>query len=476
MNFETVVGLEVHVELKTDSKAFSPSPAHFGADPNANANEIDWAYPGVLPVVNRRSVEYAIRASLALNCHIHNEMHFDRKNYFYPDNPSAYQITQDDRPIGYDGYLDIEVDGKTRRIRIQRLHLEADAGKNTHGNDGYSYVDLNRQGTSLVEIVTHPDIRSGKEAQAFLEALREKLLYTEVSDVKMEEGSLRCDANVSIRPFGSEEFGNKAELKNLNSFNYIRRGIEFEEVRQAQMVQAGETPVQETRAYVEGTGETVSLRVDDEASDYRLIPEPDLPPFEVSEEWIEEICQSLPEMPSERRERYIKDYDLPEYDAKVLTLTKEMSDFFDRTVEKGADPKLASNWLMGETSAYLNSEEKTLDEIALTPENLAEMIGLIKDGTISTKMAKKLFSLLVEEGGSAKEIADRENMVQLSDPAQLQPFIDEVLAENSKSVEDYKGGNKRAIGFLVGQMMQKTKGQANPGVVNKLLAQALENA
>ena len=473
MNFETVIGLEVHVELKTDSKIFSTSPAHFGAEPNTNTNEKDWGYPGALPVMNKRAIEFGMRASLALNCEITREMRFDRKNYFYPDNPTAYQISQADYPIGQNGYIDIEVEGHPRRIRIERVHLEEDAGKITHGTDGYSYVDFNRQGTPLIEIVTEADIRSPQEAYAFLEALREKIMYTEVSDVKMEEGSLRCDGNISIRPFGQEAFGTKTELKNLNSFNFVRKGLEYEEKRQAQILLAGGKIQQETRRYDEATGKTILMRTKEGAADYRYFPEPDLPPVTIDEEWIESVKATIPEMPDVRRQRYTKEYGLPEYDAMVLTLTKTMSDFFDQTVANGADAKLASNWLMGDVSAYLNSEKTTLEEIKLTPKNLAQMIHLIEDGTISSKIAKQLLKILAEEGGDATEIVEARGMVQLSDPAKLQPIIDEVIAKNESSLEDFRNGKDRAVGFFVGQVMKQTRGQANPQVVNKLLMETL---
>lgn len=473
MNFETVIGLEVHVELKTDSKIFSTSPAHFGAEPNTNTNEKDWGYPGALPVMNKRAIEFGMRASLALNCEITRDMRFDRKNYFYPDNPTAYQISQSDLPIGRNGYIDIEVEGHKRRIRIERVHLEEDAGKNTHGTDGYSYVDLNRQGTPLIEIVTEADIRSPQEAYAFLEALREKIMYTEVSDVKMEEGSLRCDGNISIRPFGQEAFGTKTELKNLNSFNFVRKGLEFEEKRQAQVLLAGGVIQQETRRYDESTGKTILMRTKEGAADYRYFPEPDLPPVHISQEWIDQVKASIPEMPDVRRARYTGEYGLPEYDAMVLTLSKKMSDFFDATLAAGADAKLASNWLMGDISAYLNAEKVELSETKLTPENLAQMIKLIEDGTISSKIAKQLFKILVTEGGDANEVVKARGMIQLSDPAQLQPVIDQVIEANQESLEDFRNGKDRAVGFFVGQIMKATKGQANPQVVNQLLMATL---
>ena len=473
MNYETVIGLEVHVELKTESKMFSPSAAHFGAEPNTNTNVIDFGYPGVLPKMNRRGIEFAIKAALALNCEINPVQHFDRKNYFYPDNPKAFQTTQLWQPIGENGWIEIEVNGETKKIRIERLHLEEDAGKNIHGA-GDSLVDLNRQGTPLLEIVSEADMRSPEEAYAYLEKIREIIRFTGVSDVKMEEGSMRCDANISLRPYGQKEFGIKNELKNLNSFNYVRKGLAYEEKRQAQVLNAGGVIEQATRRYDESTGKTQLMRVKEGAADYRYFPEPDLPPFTVSDAWLEEIQASLPEMPADRRKRYVDTYELPEYDAQILTQTLEMSDFFDAAVKAGADPKQASNWLMGEVNAYMNDNEKDLDQIGLTPESLAEMIALIEDGTISSKQAKKVFKLLADKGGSAKEVVEAEGLVQLSDPAQLLPLITEILDNNQQSIDDYKAGKKKATGFLVGQIMKATKGQANPQVVNQLLTEELD--
>lgn len=473
MNFETVIGLEVHVELKTDSKMFSSAPAHFGAEPNTNTNVVDWGYPGVLPVVNQRAIDFGMRAALALNCTISQHTKFDRKNYFYPDNPKAYQISQFDQPIGHDGWIEIEVEGVTKKIRIERVHLEEDAGKNNHGSDGYSYVDLNRQGTPLIEIVSEADMRSPEEAYAYLEAVKQIIQFTGVSDVKMEEGSMRCDANISLRPIGQEEFGTKAELKNLNSFNFVRRGLAHEEIRQAKVLLSGGVIQQETRRYDEVTGETILMRVKEGSSDYRYFPEPDIPNLEIDDAWVERVRQSIPEMPKARRLRYVNELGLPEYDAMVLTQTKEMSDFFEEMLNKKADAKQASNWLMGEVSAYLNSEKLELAETKLTPENLAGMITLIEDGTISSKIAKKVFRELILNGGDAKKVVEDKGLVQLSDPAQLLPMINEVLDNNAQSIEDFKNGKDRAVGFLVGQIMKATKGQANPGVVNQLLNQEL---
>lgn len=474
MNFETVIGLEVHVELKTDSKIFSPGPNHFGAKPNENVNPIDLAYPGVLPVLNEKAVNYAMKAALALNCEIATDTKFDRKNYFYPDNPKAYQISQFDQPIGENGWIDIEVDGKTKRIRINRLHMEEDAGKLIHSNDGYSLVDYNRAGTPLVEIVSEADMRSPEEAYAYLEKLKNIIKYTGVSDCKMEEGSLRCDANVSIRPIGQEAFGTKTELKNLNSFSFVQKGIEFEEKRQQKVLLSGGVIDQETRRYDEQTKETLLMRVKEGADDYRYFPEPDLMSLYIDEEWKERIRAEIPELPDARKARYIEEFKLPAYDAMVLTSTIEMSDFFEATITAGADIKQASNWLMGEVSAYMNKQQKELPDLPLTPEGLAKMITLIDDGTISSKMAKKVFAELVEKGGDPEKIIKEKGLVQISDEGQLTEIITTILDNNQQSIEDFKNGKDRALGFLVGQVMKETKGQANPPMVNKIILAEME--
>ncbi|SEH88946.1 aspartyl/glutamyl-tRNA(Asn/Gln) amidotransferase subunit B [Halobacillus karajensis] len=469
MNFETIIGLEVHVELKTDSKIFSPSPNMFGDDPNTNVNPIDLGYPGVLPVLNEEAVNFAMKAAMALNCDIAEDTKFDRKNYFYPDNPKAYQISQFDKPIGENGYIDIEVDGKKKRIGITRLHMEEDAGKLTHSDDGYSLVDFNRQGTPLVEIVSEPDIRSPKEAYAYLEALKNIIQYTGVSDCKMEEGSLRCDANLSIRPIGQEEFGTKTELKNLNSFSFVQKGLEFEEKRQQKELLSGGEILQETRRYDEQTKETILMRVKEGSDDYRYFPEPDLVPLHIDEAWKERIKAQIPELPDARKKRYIEELKLPVYDAMVLTNNKELSDFFEETIAQNADIKQASNWLMGEVSAYMNKHYKELHELALTPESLAKMIQLIEDGTISSKIAKKVFTELVENGGDPEKIIKEKGLVQISDEGQLTEIVSTIMDNNPQSIEDYKNGKDKALGFLVGQVMKETKGQANPPMVNKII-------
>lgn len=475
MNFETTVGLEVHIEMQTNSKAYSPSPVQYGAEQNTNTNVIDWGYPGVLPEINKGALEFGMRAALALHCDITQDVGFDRKNYFYPDNPKAYQITQARTPIGTNGWLEIELeDGTKKKIGIREMHVEEDAGKNTHNPDGYSYVDLNRQGTPLIEIVAEPDISSADEAYAYLTKLRQVIQFTGISDVKMEEGSMRADVNVSIAPIGSDKLGVRTEMKNLNSFEHVRKGIQYEVKRQERLLMSGGEVEQETRRFDEPSGETILMRSKEEANDYRYFPEPDLPPIHISDDWIEEVRASIPEMPDKRRERYTQDWGIPAYDAGVLTQTKEMSDFYDATVAAGADPKLAANWLMGEVNAYLNSKQVELSDTALTPEHLATMVKLIEDETISSKIAKKVFKEIITNDTEPKAWVESKGMVQLSDPAKLQPIIDEVLDNNEQSIEDFKNGKDRAIGFLVGQIMKKTRGMANPKMVNKLLMASLK--
>ncbi|CAH0346615.1 Asp-tRNA(Asn)/Glu-tRNA(Gln) amidotransferase subunit GatB [Bacillus sp. CECT 9360] len=474
MSYETVIGLEVHVELKTDSKIFSASPNHFGAAPNTNTTVVDLGYPGVLPVLNKKAVDFAMKAAMALNCEIATETKFDRKNYFYPDNPKAYQISQFDKPIGEHGWIEIEVDGKKKKIGITRIHMEEDAGKLTHTGDGYSLCDYNRQGTPLVEIVSEPDITSPEEAYAYLEKLKSIIQYTGVSDCKMEEGSLRCDANISLRPVGQKEFGTKTELKNLNSFNFVRKGLEFEEIRQEEVLSSGGVIEQETRRFDEATGKTLLMRVKEGSDDYRYFPEPDLLDLYIDEDWKARIRAEIPELPDERKKRYMEELGLSSYDAAVLTVTKETADFFEATVAKGADAKQASNWIMGELSAYLNAEGKELHDVALTPESLAGMIKLIENGTISSKIAKQVFKELIENGGDAEAIVKEKGLVQISDEGALKKIVGEALDNNPQSVDDFKNGKQKAIGFLVGQIMKATKGQANPQLVNKILLEEIQ--
>ena len=469
MNFETTIGLEVHVELKTKTKIFSPAPVSYGTDPNTNANVIDFGFPGTLPTLNKNAYRLGIMTALALNAKITQDTHFDRKNYFYPDNPKAYQITQKEEPLGREGWVEIEVHGQKKKIGIEELHIEEDAGKNTHGDSGYSYVDLNRQGTPLVEIVSKPDIKSPDEAYAYLEKLRQIIKFTGASDVKMEEGSMRVDTNISVSPIGSDKLGQKVELKNLNSFKHVKNGLAFEEKRQIGILMAGGSIQPETRRYDEPSDSTILMRVKEGADDYRYFPEPDLPDYHIDSEWIEQIRQEIPEMPDKRRKRYIEDLQIPEYDASVLTDTKEMSDFFDQTVALGADPKQVSNWLMVNVNAYLNENNLELQQTKLTPKHLATMIGLVKDGTISSKIAKKVFAETIAHGSEPKAWVQSKGLIQQSDPQVLTPIITQVLDDNQQSVVDFKNGKDRAFGFLVGQIMKQTHGQANPKVVNQIL-------
>lgn len=474
MKYETVIGLEVHAELSTESKIFCGCSTEFGAPPNTHTCPICLGHPGVLPVLNKKALEYAIKASLALNCTINQESKFDRKNYFYPDSPKAYQISQYDQPVGENGWIDIEVNGETKRIGITRLHLEEDAGKLVHSEYGdTSLVDFNRVGVPLVEIVSEPDIRTPEEARAYLEKLKSILQYCEVSDVKMEQGSLRCDANISLRPFGQKEFGTKAELKNMNSFRNVQRGLEYEQQRQAEILDQGGTVVQETLRWDDANGRTISMRGKEEAHDYRYFPDPDLVKMNISSEWIEEIKATIPELPDARLARYVQEYGLPTSDAAVLTASKEISDFFQSAVNTGADAKLVSNYVMGDLMGYLNASQLELKDIKLTAEGLGEMVNLIQKGTISTKIAKTVFKEMIETGKEPSKIVEEQGLVQISDEGAIAGIIAEVIANNPQSVEDFKAGKTQAIGFLVGQVMKATKGKANPGMVNKMLQEEL---
>lgn len=474
MQFETVIGLEVHVELATKSKIFCGCSTEFGAPPNTHTCPICLGHPGVLPVLNKRAAEYAMKAALALNCEISEESVFDRKNYFYPDLPKAYQISQLDKAIGKNGWVEIEVGTETKRIGITRIQLEEDAGKLTHAESGYAtLVDYNRVGTPLLEIVSEPDLRSPEEGRIFLEKLKAILQYCEISDLKMEEGSLRCDANISLRPVGQKEYGIRAELKNVNSFRNVQRGLEYEEVRQADILRDGGQVIQETRRFDDAKGRTLSMRSKEEAHDYRYFPDPDLIKLKIDREWVEEIRATIPELPDARKARYMSEYSLPEYDAGVLTMSKELSDFFDATVQTGADAKTAANWLMGDLIGYLNANEKEIGDIQLTPEGLGQLLALIEKGTISNSIAKKVFKEMVDTGKAPETIVEEKGLVQISDEGAIKQMVDEVVARNPQAVEDFKAGKEKAIGALVGQVMKASKGKANPGVVNQLLRDAL---
>lgn len=480
MKYEAVIGLEVHTELQTKTKIFCSCRTSFGADPNTNVCPVCLGLPGVLPVLNKKVLEYAVRAGLALNCEISRFSKFDRKNYYYPDLPKNFQTSQFDLPICEHGYLDVEVEGEKRRIRITRAHMEEDAGKLVHHgtsitDSDYSLVDYNRTGTPLLEIVSEPDMRSAKEAVAYMEKMRAILQYVGISDCRMEEGSLRCDANVSVRPVGQKELGTKTEIKNINSFKGVERAIEYEAMRQAELLEDGGKVVQETRTWDEKEGVTKSMRTKEEANDYRYFPEPDLVSFTVSDEYIENIRKSLPELPDARKERYMKEFGLSSEDAVFMTNDKATADYFEAAVEAGADPKACVNWLMGEFASQLSTDGIEIAKAPVSAENLAALLKLISKGTISGKIAKKVFATMWKEGGNPEEIVKAQGLVQISDTAELSKLVDEVVGKNPKAVEDFKAGKKKAVGALVGQIMKATKGKANPRVINELLNKKLQS-
>lgn len=479
MKYEAVIGLEVHTELQTTTKIFCGCKTSFGAEPNTNVCPVCLGLPGVLPVLNKRVLEFAVRAGLALNCEISRFSKFDRKNYYYPDLPKNFQTSQFDLPICERGHLDIEVNGEKKQIRITRAHMEEDAGKLVHHgtsitDSDYSLVDYNRTGTPLLEIVTEPDMRSAKEAVAYLEKMRAILQYIGISDCRMEEGSLRCDANVSVRPVGQKELGTKTEIKNINSFKGVEKAIEYEALRQAEILEDGGKIIQETRTWDEKEGVTKSMRTKEEANDYRYFPEPDLAPFTVSEEYIEDIRKTLPELPDERRERYIANFGLSSTDAQYMTNDKDTSDYFEKVVAAGADPKASVNWIMGEFASQLSNAGIEIAKAPVTPENLAKLLALIAKGTISGKIAKKVFAEMWKDGADPEEIVKVQGLVQISDTGALKELVVKVIANNPKAVEDFKAGKKKAVGALVGQIMKETKGKANPKVINELLNDELK--
>ena len=475
MSYEVVIGLEVHVELLTKSKIFCSCPTSFGDEPNTNVCPVCLGLPGVLPVINKRAVEFAILSGLALNCKVNPRSKFDRKNYFYPDLPKAYQISQYDMPVAEDGYLNIKVNGETKCIGITRVHLEEDAGKLIHAENGdYSLIDYNRTGVPLVEIVSEPDLRSHEEARVFLENLKRILQYTQVSDCKMEEGSLRCDANISVRLKGEKELGTKTELKNMNSFKAVQKGLEYEIKRQIDSLEKGERISQETLRWDEGRGLTVSMRSKEQAHDYRYFPDPDLMPLEIQQEWVEKLKGLLPELPLQKKERYITQYGLPEYDAEVLTFSMDMADFFENCVKEFPEPKVVSNWVMGELMGFLNAERVDITETKVTPLNLAKLLHLIDKGTISGKIGKTVFEEMFKSGEGPEAIVEEKGLLQISDTKELEKIVDEVIKTNPGPVEDLKSGKKKAMGFLVGQVMKQTKGKANPQIVNEILRNRLK--
>ena len=475
--YEAVIGLEVHVQLGTKTKLFCASSTDFGNPANTQTDPVTLGLPGALPVLNREAVVKGVKASLAINCEVRGFSRFARKNYFYPDLPKGYQISQFDQPLAEHGWLEVPLDGGTKRIGITRLHLEEDAGKTIHDgfkdSDRYSYVDLNRAGVPLAEIVSEPDMRSPEEAVAYLNELKQIMQYIGVSNCDMEKGQLRCDVNVSVRPWGQQELGTKVEAKNLNSFRFIQRALEYEIARQVAVLEAGGTVTQQTRLYNVQTGETVAMRSKEEAHDYRYFPEPDLLPLIVSDEWKEEIRQSMGELPAAKRSRFVEEYGLSEYDARVLTLTQEMAHYFEAVAEAAGNAKLAANWVQGDLSGALNAAGKSIEDSPVSAEGIGELVRLIGDGTLSGKLAKDVFAKMFESGRSAAEIVEAEGLEQISDEGSLQKIIDEVLAANQKQVETYRGGKTGVLGFFVGQIMKATRGQADPKLVNELLRKSL---
>ncbi len=470
--YEAVIGLEIHAQLLTESKIFCGCSTRFGAEPNTQVCPVCIGMPGVLPVLNKKAVLYTIKTGLALNCRISPYSRFARKNYFYPDLPKGYQISQYELPLCEDGYLDIETDGIKRRVGIIRIHLEEDAGKNIHDGE-QSLVDLNRAGVPLMEIVTRPDIRSPKEAAQFMKRLRQILRYLGVCDGNMEQGSLRCDANVSVRPLGSKEFGVKTEIKNINSFRFVEKALQYEIERQIRVIKEGGRIIQETRLWDSKTETTQSMRSKEEAHDYRYFPEPDLVPVELNRELIEEIRLSLPELPQQKEERFIKQYNLPAYDAMFVAQELSIANWFERAVELGGGPKAVANWIMGELSRLLNEENKTFEECPVTAEALVRLLKLIEDGTISQKIAKTVFEEMFRTGKSPDEIVKEKGLVQITDELVIERAIEEVLNNNPKEVERYRAGEEKLLGFFVGQVMKLTKGKASPQVVNELLKKKL---
>lgn len=471
--YEPVIGLEVHVQLATETKIFCGCPTSFGEEPNANTCPVCLGLPGALPVLSRQAVEHGIQAAMALHCRINPRSIFARKNYFYPDLPKGYQISQYDQPLAEHGWLDIQVEGVKKRIGVTRVHMEDDAGKSSHegfrDSSSYSYVDLNRAGTPLIEIVSEPDIRSSDEAYAYLTELKLAMQFIGASNCDMEKGQLRCDANVSVRLKGAEKFGTKVEIKNLNSFRFVKLGIEHEILRQIALIEAGERVRQQTRLYHVESGETVLMRDKEEAADYRYFPEPDLLPLVVSEAWKAELASQMPALPADLRARFVEEYGLREYDAQVLTLTRATAEYFEAAAKQAPDPKIVANWVTGELTGLLNEAGRTIETCPVSPAHLAELAGLIHSGEISGKLAKEILPKMFAESVSAKFIMERDGLKQISDTGALDRIIDEVLAANPKQVEQYKSGKTAVAGFLVGQIMKASRGQANPQVVNDLL-------
>ncbi|MFQ5586347.1 MAG: Asp-tRNA(Asn)/Glu-tRNA(Gln) amidotransferase subunit GatB [Thermodesulfobacteriota bacterium] len=475
MHYEAVIGLEVHAQLLTESKIFCGCSTCFGAPPNTHVCPLCLGLPGVLPVLNRRAVDFALKMALATECTINQKSVFARKNYFYPDLPKGYQISQYDKPIAEHGFIEIESGGGIKRIGITRIHMEEDAGKLLHGEAGESgsFVDLNRAGVPLIEIVSEPDIRTAEEASEYMKALRDILVYLDICDGNMEQGSFRCDANVSIRPVGEEQFGTKAELKNINSFKFIRDAVAYEIERQIEVVEDGGTIVQETRLFDAARGVTVSMRSKEEAHDYRYFPEPDLLPLEVESQWIEELKGTLPELPRAKRERFIEEYGIPADHAALLVSSRALADFYEASVRLFKEPQVVANWVMGELLRHLKADNKDIRECPVTPEGLAGLLTMVDDGKINAKTAKDVFEEMYRSGRDAEAIVKERGVTQISDEGALLAIIDDLLTANQESVEQYRAGKEKLFGFFVGQVMKATKGQANPQMVNRLLKERL---
>jgi aspartyl-tRNA(Asn)/glutamyl-tRNA(Gln) amidotransferase subunit B len=476
--YEAVIGLEIHAQLLTATKIFCGCPTAFGAPPNTQVCPICLGFPGALPVLNRTAVDYAVRAALALGCDIHERSVFARKNYFYPDLPKGYQISQYEEPLATGGGLDIRTNGSTKHVRLTRIHMEEDAGKSLHegfpDSDRRTYVDYNRAGVPLIEIVSEPDMRSAEEAAAFFEKLRQIVVWLGVNDGNMEEGSLRCDANVSIRRAGDAKLGTKAEVKNVNSFRYLQKALEYEIERQIDVVEHGGRVVQETRLFDSAHGKTFSMRSKEEAHDYRYFPEPDLPPVLVDGERRTAVAASLLELPEARMKRFVAEYAVPEYDAAILTQTRGMADYFEATARAAGNAKAASNWIMGELLRTLKERNISIDQVALAPQALAGLIRVVDKGTVSSTVAKEVFAKMLETGRSAEEIVQADGLAQIGDEDALAGIVRDAIAANPDAVEQFRKGRNNAFGFLVGHVMKASKGKANPKVVNELLRRELQ--
>ncbi len=474
-DYEVVIGLEVHCELSTKTKIFCSCSTEFGGEPNTHCCPICMAMPGTLPVLNEKVVEYAVKAGLATNCSIEKNSKNDRKNYFYPDNPKSYQISQFDKPLCYDGYVTIETEDGEKKIRIERIHIEEDAGKLNHDEYGRgTFVDLNRAGVPLIEVVSKPDLRSAKEAESYMRKLKSIFEYIEVSDCKMEQGSLRADVNVSVRKKGSEEFGTRTEMKNMNSFRNIVRAIEYEAERQIEELENGNKIMQESLRWDEISGRTFSMRDKEDADDYRYFPEPDLVAINLSDEYIENIKKSLPELPESRKKRYIEEYDLTEKAANFVTSSKYYSNLFEEAIEICKNPKIVGNLIMSDIARILNEREEEPDSLKFTGKELGELVTLIDKGTISSAIAKKVLEELFNEAKMPSKIIEEKGWVQISDEGAIKEVVEKVLSANPQSIADYKAGKDKALGFLVGQAMKETKGKANPQLLNKLFLEELK--